>query len=65
MIFQRCGTVGSCLLNFFSVAYRLVIWWDFCRFFKVLLEQLLKFLLNILARKESWQKVPKIESDLL
>ena len=37
--------MGSCLLNFLLVRVKLLIWWDFCRFFKVLLEQLLKFLL--------------------
>ena len=38
--------MGSCLLNFLLVRVKLLIWWDFCRFFKVLLEQLLKFLLT-------------------
>ena len=37
--------MGSCLLNFLLVRVKLLTWWDFCRFFKVLLEQLLKFLL--------------------
>ena len=38
--------MGSCLLNFLLVRLKLLIWWDFCRFLKVLLEQLLKFLLT-------------------
>ena len=42
--------MGSCLLNFFLVASKLLIRWDFCRFFKVLLEQLLKFLLKALSQ---------------
>ena len=33
MIFLQCGTMGSCLLNSLSVAQRLLIRWDFCRFF--------------------------------
>ena len=37
--------MGSCLLNFLLARVKLLIWWDFCRCFKVLLEQLLKFLL--------------------
>ena len=45
MIFQQCGTMGSCLLSFLLVAQRLLVWWDFLSFFKILLEQLLKFLL--------------------
>ena len=45
VIFQQCETMGSCLLNFLLVRVKLLIWWDFCRFLKVLLEQLLKFLL--------------------
>ena len=48
--FQQCETMGSCLLNFLLVRVKLLIWWDFCRFFKVLLEQLLKFLLIIYRR---------------
>ena len=39
--------MGSCLLNFLLVRVKLLIWWDFCRFFKGLLEQLSKFLLII------------------
>ena len=39
--------MGSCLLNFLLVRVKLLIWWDFCRFLKVSLEQLLKFFLNI------------------
>ena len=46
VIFQQCETMGSCLLNFLLIRVKLLIWWDFCRFFKVLLEQLLKFLLR-------------------
>ena len=42
--------MGSCLLNFLLVRIKLLIWWDFCRFFNTLLEQLLKFLLNIQVR---------------
>ena len=38
--------MGSCLLNILLVRVKLLIWWDFCRSFKVLLEQLLKFLLK-------------------
>ena len=41
--------MGSCLLNFLLVRVKLLIWWDFCRFFKVLLEQLLKFLLIVFS----------------
>ena len=37
--------MGNCFLNFFLVRVKLLIWWDFCLFFKVLLEQLLKFVL--------------------
>ena len=39
--------MGSCLSNFLLVRVKLLIRWDFCRFFKVLLEQLLEFLLII------------------
>ena len=39
--------MGSCLLNFLLVRVKLLIWWDFVVFFKVLLEQLLKFLLTL------------------
>ena len=39
--------MGSFLFNFLLVVERLSLRWDFCRFFKVLLEQLLKFLLII------------------
>ena len=53
--------MGSSLLNFLLVRVKLLIWWDFCRFFKVLLEQLLKFLLNRLSHKGSL----RFNSDIL
>ena len=33
VIFQQCEIMGSCLLNFLLVRVKLLIWWDFCRFF--------------------------------
>ena len=47
--FQQCETMGGCLLNLLLVRVKLLILWDFCHFFKVLLKQLLKFLLICLG----------------